>query len=294
MSPKVTVISLSYNHAQFIGQCVESVLTQKTDFDFNFIVSDDCSSDNTPSTLQLLAAKYPGRIQLILRDKNVGGARNFLDTYAMATGEFIAIVEGDDYWTDKRKLQKQVDALEANRDCSLCFHLTTYVDESGKPTGWIHPEHFKPHWTLADVVAENPVQTCSIMLRRECVPKLPSFFLDLKLGDWPLCILAARKGGLICLPDPMAAYRVHANGVWSGLALSKKNVATSAMYLRLAAEYPDLIPLIETAMASQIEKLTLASLEVHALRKTRTWKIGSAIVRPALWLKELALLLRKP
>ncbi len=287
MVPKVSVISITYNHERYIAQSVASVLDQQAEFGIEYIVSDDCSKDGTRETLQRLTDCHPGRIQLVLRPENLGPARNFRDTYHLANGQYVALLEGDDYWTDPRKLEKQVQLMDANPDCSLCFHTATYVDEFGHPTGVEHPRQKRDRWTLEQIAYENPVQTCSVLLRRDRVPFLPEFFLNLKLGDWPLCILAANKGPLLFVNESMAAYRVHQQGVWTGLALHKRHSAVALMYHKLAAEFSDLRPLMESALAVQVERLSIAGTESVQLRETRTWKVGSMVVRPAIWLRDL-------
>lgn len=285
--PKVSVVTITYNQAPFVEQAIRSVFAQTTPFVVEHIVADDGSTDGTAEVLQKLAAEYPERLRLVLRDRNVGMMSNFCDAYHQASGEYVVFVEGDDYWTDPSKLQKQVDVMDSRAECSLCFHPAIYVDSQGNPLGIVHPPAFKEYWPIEEVVRGNPVQTCSMMVRRSCVPVLPEFFLRLKLGDWPLCILAACEGRLVCLPDAMSAYRVHAHGAWSAMEIAKRYAASSAMYFWLGIQYPQLRDLMEQALMDQAQKLGVESMEAHYLRSTRTWRIGSAVAKPFLALRSL-------
>ncbi len=279
-NPKVSVVTITYNQERYIERSIRSVLNQHTSFSVEHLVADDCSTDSTIPILRRLAAENPSQLTLHLRTHNVGVLRNFCDAYHTASGEYVAFVEGDDYWIDPRKLQKQVELMDARPDCSLCFHPAVYVDELASPTGVIHPPSHQNEWTLEQVADANPVQTCSMMVRRSAVPMLPELFLGLRLGDWPLCILAAREGTLVCLPDAMSAYRVHHQGVWSGMAIAKRYSASAQMYFRLGCEYPDLRPLMETVLAKQAETLAMDALEGHQLRHTLTWRLASTIAWP--------------
>jgi glycosyltransferase involved in cell wall biosynthesis len=121
-TPKVTVCVITYNHEKYIQQCLRSIVDQVTDFDFVVLVGDDCSTDSTRTIAQIFVDKYPGKVLPIFRNKNIGSMNNFIAVLNIADGKYIALCEGDDYWLDRFKLQKQVDFLEANPNYSLCFH----------------------------------------------------------------------------------------------------------------------------------------------------------------------------
>ena len=119
---KVSVCIITYNHARFIGQALESALMQKTNFDYEIVIGEDCSTDNTGLICKKYAEMYPDKIRLLQNDKNLGVIENFKRTLYACKGEYVALLEGDDYWTDELKLQKQVDFLESNRDYAIVFH----------------------------------------------------------------------------------------------------------------------------------------------------------------------------
>lgn len=124
-TPLVSICCITYNHAPYISQCVDGFLMQKTTFPFEIIINDDCSNDGTTEILKDYAIKYPELIHLILHDENQysKGVRRILATfvYPVAKGKYIALCEGDDYWTDPYKLQKQVDYLESHPECGLVY-----------------------------------------------------------------------------------------------------------------------------------------------------------------------------
>ena len=133
LNPIISVCMITYNHEAFISEAIEGVLMQKTSFPFELIISDDCSTDKTREICLKYKSKYPDIIRLLLPESNLGMTKNFIETIKSATGEYIAICEGDDYWTDQLKLQKQIDFMEVNTEYSVCFHRYKIFDnESGE------------------------------------------------------------------------------------------------------------------------------------------------------------------
>ena len=130
MDCKLSVIFITYNHKDYVEKALRSVLAQETDFPFEVVVGDDCSTDGTQDILKSIAAEYPEKIRLYLREENTGGrpTLNVYETTKRCTGEYLAYLEGDDYWTDTHKLQKQVDILENNKEYIAVTHDITMVD----------------------------------------------------------------------------------------------------------------------------------------------------------------------
>jgi glycosyltransferase involved in cell wall biosynthesis len=131
-NPKVSVCMMTYNHERFIAQAIESVLEQKTVFDFELVIGEDCSTDGTRKIVAEYARKYPEKIRAMFRETNLGMTANFLQTLSECRGHYIALLEGDDYWTDPLKLQKQVDFLDVHPLYSLCCHCYKIYDEESK------------------------------------------------------------------------------------------------------------------------------------------------------------------
>ena len=118
----LTVVTITYNHEQYIHQCIEGILAQKTSFPVEYIIADDCSTDGTRAICEEYARNYPDIIRLVSSSANVGAVENEQRAFLAAKGKYIATCEGDDYWTDPLKLQKQVDFLESHPEYSVCFH----------------------------------------------------------------------------------------------------------------------------------------------------------------------------
>ena len=125
----VSICCITYNHEAFVKQAIESFLMQKTNFMFEIIIGDDCSTDGTKKILNEYKKKYPELIRVIARRKNIGAHRNFSNVVACAKGKYLAHCEGDDFWTDCDKLQKQVDFLEQNPDYIICCNYTRVIDQ---------------------------------------------------------------------------------------------------------------------------------------------------------------------
>lgn len=230
---KVSVCMITYNHEKFIAQAVESVMMQQTDFDLELVVGEDCSTDGTRQVLAELREKYPDKIKLLLPESNLGMNRNFIQTLETCSGDYIALLEGDDYWTCSTKLAEQVAFLQANLQCVACFHNVEVIDHSVNAESTrsrlaavgVQEEPFFPVpprevLNLEDMVTRNYIPTCSFMVRggvaRRVIQSLPNRFFLLKMADWPLFILFAQHGGIARIKGTMATYRLHDGGVWSG------------------------------------------------------------------------------
>jgi hypothetical protein len=158
-------------------------------------------------------------------DRNRGGhgKRLFGDLLSASSGRYVAVMDGDDFWTSPSKLQRQIDFLDARPDCSMCFHNAIVVDEDGIPSGELYaaPERLG-EMTIEHAMAGCDIPAASPVFRREVLDPLPAWFFDLRFGDWPLYVLAAEHGRIGYLEEPMSAYRVHPGGMWSGEAPERR------------------------------------------------------------------------
>jgi len=217
--PLVDVVLVSYNHENYIAQAIESVLSQRTTFRIRLLVGDDCSSDNTQAVIRSYADKNPESMVLMLDTTHRGllsservGAR----ALAMTTAKYIAMLDGDDYWTEANKLQMQVEFLEEHSDFAICFHNARMLyQEGGREAANYVPANFKQVSTVEDLLTSNFIPTCSAMFRRALLDKLPTWYFAIGIGDWPLHILNAQHGKIGYLDEVMATYRVHDSGNWS-------------------------------------------------------------------------------
>ncbi len=222
-NPKVSILMTTYNQENLITQAVDSVLMQVTDFNYEIVIGEDASTDRTRAVVIDLARQHPDKIRVLLRDPDVAnrerhllGKMNFLQALESCRGEYIAVLDGDDYFTSPHKLQKQVDFLDSRKDCVICFHnvKAVYEDGSEGPEN-LSPVDQKEITGIEQLLWGNFIHSCSIMYRREPVVQMPDWFFTAKVGDWPLHIFKAQYGKIGYLNEVMAAYRVHAAGAWS-------------------------------------------------------------------------------
>ena len=213
----VSVFLITYKHEAFIAQAIESILAQKTNFDFEIIIGEDLSPDGTRAICEQYAKRYPGIITLLPGDRNYGPQGNTVRTLRACKGRYIALCEGDDYWTDTHKLQKQVDFLEANFDFSICFSAVEIKDELGwnKPYEYYYPKLTKDVFTIEDFILSemNIIPTPTLLFRNVLPDPFPEFFTRAIAGDMGIQLFAADKGKAKYFPAPMAVYRNHAGGV---------------------------------------------------------------------------------
>jgi glycosyltransferase involved in cell wall biosynthesis len=216
----VSVLVITYNHEAFIGRAVESALNQETEFPYEIVVGEDKSTDATREILLGYRARYPEKIRLLLHETNLGqgGKANFAETLWECRGQYIALLEGDDYWTSPHKLRKQVDFLEAHPECASCFHLAQFVDEQGEELPQVAGSNQSQRIsTVEDLLITNFMPTASVMFRADALRRLPDWFFTLLRGDWAIHVLVAKHGNIGRLDEIMAAYRFHQSGFWSSV-----------------------------------------------------------------------------
>jgi len=237
---KVSVCIITYNHARFIGQALESALMQKTNFDYEIVIGEDCSTDETRHICEEYARLYPDKIRLLKNDRNLGMVENFKRTLNACTGQYVALLEGDDYWTDELKLQKQVDFLESNRDYAIVFHNSeVLIDETGERYIAYSNEVNKPFMikkpnpttSLQEIAAGNFIHTPTVLFRKGLYGELPSWFSsDLPAADWPIHVINAHYGKIFFMDEVMAVYRVHNLGVWASMTYTEMIEKTIKLY----------------------------------------------------------------
>jgi glycosyltransferase involved in cell wall biosynthesis len=214
---KVSVFLITYKHEQYIAETIESIVSQKVNFDFEIVIGEDKSPDNTRAICEKYAAQYPHLIKLLPSDKNHGPMGNGIRTWYACTGEYIATCEGDDYWSDPYKLQKQVDFLDSNPDFTMCFSSVHIIDElnADVPYEYFFPVLKKDVFTIEDFIQSdmNIIPTPTLLYRSVVPMPFPQFFLNAIAGDLPLQLLAADKGKAKYFSEKMAVYRNHGGGV---------------------------------------------------------------------------------
>lgn len=216
--PLLSVALITYNQEDFIAECLEGMVHQQTNFPFEIVVGEDCSTDSTRAICIAYKEKYPDLIRLIFPEKNLGMMGNWINTINSCEGKYVAICEGDDYWTDNSKLQKQVDFLEANSSFSMC---STAAQRYYYERFWDAPIS-KEVLTTKDILAEDwGIMTATIVFRKEML-EMPQWFSQVKNGDYSLQLLLSLKGNIGCIPDVTSVYRQHLGGVSNSLTAFKQ------------------------------------------------------------------------
>lgn len=214
---KVTVLVFAYNQIRFIRQALDGVLVQKADFDFEVLINDDCSTDGTREVVQDYAVAHPEKIRLLLSPVNLRDGRIADRGLKEARGEYIAFLDGDDYWISTNKLQMQVDLMDAHPEYSGCWHYQEYVDAEGNHMQDQPENGLKTTWSLEEILKGRTIGTSSAFLRRSMLPPLPDWYFLCPFGDFVIWVLCMQNGPVGYLDDPLGVYRVHANGLYSGL-----------------------------------------------------------------------------
>lgn len=212
--PLLSVCLITYNHVKYIREAIDGVLMQKVNFTWELIIADDFSTDGTRELVLEYKKKFPEFIKLIFQESNVGAALNWIDLITYPKSKYIAYCEGDDYWTDPYKLQKQVDFMESNVDYVICFHKVKILYDSNLREDFLTKVPARTTTTV-DLLNGNYIHTCSLTFRKPFGLFPPSYFDKLPIGDYPLILYLSKFGKIFCLDDLMAVYRVHKGGVWS-------------------------------------------------------------------------------
>lgn len=227
-SPKVSVLVQTYQQATYIKDCLEGVLMQKTDFPIEILIGEDDSKDGTRETCIEYAEKYPDKIRLFLhqRENNIKidgrptAIFNMFYNSFSCRGNYFAICEGDDYWTDPLKLQKQVDFLDAHPECVLSYHPTQWLDENNPSNNRLkQPLNADKQqiFNLKDyIVGEGlGVWTVSVVGKSDCFKDLPNWLLKAPITDLALKLFFTYHGKIGYIPEIMAVYRRSTVGSWS-------------------------------------------------------------------------------
>lgn len=227
MTPLVSILMPTYNHARFITQAVESAMMQETEFPFELVISDDCSTDGTLALARALQARFPCRIRLFAQAQNGGLLKNYKFLLEHATGKYLAILESDDVWTDARKLQKQVSYLEAHTECALVCSDYTTINEGGAHTGNVVKDFdsgLGGDWYGA-LMAFSSIGALTLVFRRTAFDAwcniddyIERRFQTFDRPTW-LCIAANAKCHF--LHEMLAAYRVMSSSISNSGAFEK-------------------------------------------------------------------------
>ena len=220
---------ITYNHQNFIADAIRGVLMQKIEYSMELIISNDASTDKTDEVIKDLISTYKGQIKIKYHSnsQNLGMNPNFLKALSISSGSFIALCEGDDYWTDPYKLQKQVDFLEANEDYAICFSgykiLNKFKNEEKIVVPIIGPI------LIEQLIKNNSFSTATVLFSAKYFKAIPDWFKKMHFGDWAiyLYILFNSKKKAYCLKDITAVYRIHAGGIHGYFHSSPKQLVVA-------------------------------------------------------------------
>ena len=267
----VSILCMTYNQEKYIADAVESFLMQKTRFKYEIIIHDDASSDNTASIIKKYERENPDVLKTIFQQKNqYSQGKDILQDYMfpMAKGKYLALCEGDDYWTDEYKLQKQVEALEKNQQCNVCAHAVSIVtSDKKKKIGEMAQGKEQSVFSVEKVILGGGgfVGTNSLMFTSEMFKNVPSFRKIYRI-DYSLQIWGTLKGGMLYLPECMAAYRTMATSSWS-LTMQQNPMLKIQHYSKLIEmlnclnEYTKGVYKPEIESIIQYQKYSIALLE---------------------------------
>ncbi|SDD76490.1 Glycosyltransferase involved in cell wall bisynthesis [Mucilaginibacter pineti] len=217
----VSICCITYNHENFIAEAIQSFLMQEANFNYEIIIGDDCSTDKTQAVIKLYSDTYPGRIKLIASPTNLGTHKNLINCITQCSGKYIALCEGDDYWIDEHKLQKQVTFLENNPDFIICCHYHKLINSTNK-TLYVHPNPTPLVHTYVDLLAgkQEETKTATVLYRNISETHRLFFtpwFFDCFAGDKMFKLSATQHTGgkIYVIPEVMSCYRNHEGGIWS-------------------------------------------------------------------------------
>ncbi|MGE6414204.1 glycosyltransferase [Planococcus kocurii] len=230
----VSIECNSYNHEAFIAEALDSILMQKTNFAFEILIHDDASTDRTAAIIRQYERQYPDIIKPIYQTENQYSQDIPFELLAneRALGKYMAVCEGDDYWTDPEKLQIQVDYMERHPECSMCVHAAEKVSAITKKTvATVRPGHKNKIYSVEEVIEGGGelFATNSILYSRSRISEMPEYYLNATIGDYPLVICGALNGTVYYMDRNMAAYRVEVKGSWTdtqlcGISAKKKHL----------------------------------------------------------------------
>jgi len=227
---KVDILLISYNQERYITQAIESLLMQRFDGEISVIVADDSSSDKTLDIIQSFEANSQFRFVFLPKEANLGIFKNYKRAFAACSGEYVAVLEGDDYWVDPYRIQKHVDFLDKHRECVMTMNrMIVYYESQNRFSHqkWTFKEDYQ--YINAQMMAYGNLlgNLSACVFRKSEIDKLKPEIFDINTADWMYGLALGQYGFIAKLKDLMSVYRVSPNGVWS--KKSKKEVTKSLL-----------------------------------------------------------------
>jgi RimJ/RimL family protein N-acetyltransferase/glycosyltransferase involved in cell wall biosynthesis len=261
----VSVFMITYNHGRFIKEALDGILNQKVNFDLEIIVGEDCSSDNTREILLEYKNKYPNLFQLLLHSPNVGAKQNHILTQTACKGKYIAFCEGDDYWTDPYKLQKQVDFLESNHEYSHCwtrfkkFNQNTQEITNDNNSKFFNKNEKGIDFTFEKFTSGWELGIQTLVFRNSHFPN-NSFNKYKYFRDVHLIVELLVRGKGYCINNICAIYRKHENGIFSGINEEKINYEAFLIFKEIFYVNKEILEL-KKPLKYYLDKTILTAIE---------------------------------
>ena len=269
--PKVSVCLTAYNIEKYVAQALDSVLNQRTNFDFELIIGEDKSSDNTVGVLEDYRIRYPEKIRIISNEKNLGMMGNFIKTLESSKSKYIAVLDGDDYWTDNTKLQKQFDVMEKNDEYSLCWHDAIIVNSTGDLISSFalrfNGRDYFNTFDLYKVVQWKVLGATSSIFFRNVISPFPDWAYNLYGTEALLFLRCGQVGILHYISEPLSAYRIHSSSMESSftkVSKAKRNINEESILYN--ALYPKFRSHFLRKILWNTFYLTLISIRKHDLK----------------------------
>lgn len=215
---KINIILITYNHANYIKQTLESILMQELPYDVEIIVADDCSTDNTVDIIKEYETSTPFSFLYLDKTKNIGYVRNYQQAFAACSGDYIAIMEGDDYWLTPYHLKNHISFLEKLPDSSMSYnrHLRLFEDQNREEIfDWTGDKDYQLITTEQLALGNRIGNLSCCIFRGKLVQQLDQKLFDMEIADWMLGMYMGQFGPLLYLKEVTSAYRIHDNGQWS-------------------------------------------------------------------------------
>ena len=271
-SPLVSVCMITYNHESFIAQAIEGVMMQKSNFDYQLVIGDDYSTDKTRIICEKYANKYNDKIILLHSSENIGMMPNFIKTLQACTGKYIALCEGDDYWIDPLKLQKQVDLLE-NTDTIVGSYTDTYIKTKNNQQLKLWRDQLPKIMNLTDIIAKySPFHTSSFLFRRDLLKDFPDWLASVQSGDMFLFAYVALHGKLVKAETTPTVYRKHERGITNSSIHNNQgfHIGRLFLWINFKKEYNLKLTKIDDVIhfhASSILNSNMSILDIKLLLK---------------------------
>lgn len=209
----VSACIIVFNHERYLRECLESVVNQRVNFCYEVVIGEDRSSDTSLQICREYKTKYPNLVRLIERPKNLGMAKNWVETIMECKGEYIAICEGDDYWVDNYKLQKQYDFISANLDFSACFGRSEVLNLRGHSDNFSYPIPSNSNLYLKDTLNRHYIPTATLFFQKRMLLDIPNFIFSVLSVDIFIETKLIMKGPIRFLNEQLAVYRIHDGGI---------------------------------------------------------------------------------